>query len=157
MSILERWTRAARGFAAPGAELPGSLEAPGSFEVVVLHTSTRETLAALKSAAGLADGLGAQIRLLVLETVPYPLPVNHPQVDVEFTKCRFRTVAADARVETYVDIRVGRDYRAMLESALKPRSLIVVGGKPGWWPTLRYRLKRRLEQQGHHVVFSAAK
>jgi hypothetical protein len=151
MSILERMSRASRGTVAPAGEIPGSLE------VIVLHTTTKETLEALRAAAGLADGLAARIRLLVLETVPYPLPVNQPQVAVEFTKHRFRTVAAHARIETHVDLRLGRDYRGMLESALKPRSLIVVGGRRGWWPGFHHRLAERLERQGHHVVFSAAK
>jgi len=138
-------------------EIPGSPEAPGSLEIIVLHTSTNETLDALKTAARLADGLAARIRLLVLETVPYPLDVNHPRDAMEFTKRRFRTVAENARIETRVDIRLGGDYRAMLESALNPRSLIVVGGTRGWWPAFHYRLARRLEGLGHHVVFSAAK
>lgn len=151
MSILERLSRPGRGAAAPAEEIPGSLE------VVVLHTTTKETLEALKAAARLADGLAAQIRLLVLDTVPYPLPVDRPQVAVELTKRRFRTVAANVRIETYVDIRLGRDYRGMLESALRPRSLIVVGGSRGRWPAFHHRLAQRLEQLGHQVVFSAAK
>lgn len=147
--------RGRRTFATPG-RISGCPTIPGSLEVVVLHTSTKETLEALTTAARLAEGLAAHIRLLVLETVPYPLPMDHPPVELEFTKFRFRTVAADARVETRVDIRLGRDYRSMLESALYPRSLIVVGGRRGWWPARRSRIAQHLERLGHHVVFSAA-
>lgn len=151
MSFQEPMSRRAVG------EIPGSPDAPGSFEVIVLHTSTNETLDALKIAARLAEGLAARIRLLVLERVPYPLDVNQPQAAKEFRERRFRTVADHARIETRVDIRLGRDYRAMLESALNPRSLIVVGGTRGRWPAFHHRLARRLERLGHHVVFSAAK
>lgn len=146
MSILESVSRVGVGV---------TEQFPGSLEVVVLHTTTKETLEALQAAARMAGGLGAHIRLLVLETVPCTGAGN--PASVECAKRRFRTVAADARVETHVDIRLGSDFRNMLESALKPRSLIVVGGKRGWWPSFRHRLAHRLEQRSHHVVFSGAK
>ena len=51
-----------------------------SIEVVVIHTTTEGTLKALRTAAALAQGLGAHIRLLVLQVVPYALPLAEPQV-----------------------------------------------------------------------------
>jgi hypothetical protein len=129
-------------------------EAP--LEVVVLHSTTSATLHALRTAAQLAEGLAARIRLLVLETVPYPLPVNTPQVPVEFTQRRFRTVAAETSIDTRVDIRLGRDKTQMLESALRPHSLVVLSAKHSWWPTAQRRRARRtakrLELLGHQVV-----
>jgi hypothetical protein len=127
-------------------------------EVIVLHTTTKATLQALRTAARLAEGLAARIRLLVLEIVPYPLPLNAPQVPVEFTQRRFRTVALETSgasrtsIETDVDIRLGRDKAQMLESALKPHSLVVMAAKTGWWPNAEKRLAKRLERTGHQVV-----
>lgn len=121
-------------------------------EVIVLHTTTKATLQALRTAARLAEGLVARIRLLVLETVPYPLPLNAPQVPVEFTRRRFRTVASETSIDTAVDIRLGRDRAQMLESALKPHSLVVMAAKTGWRPSAEKRLAKRLERMGHHVV-----
>ena len=126
-----------------------------SLEVVVLYTTTEATLRSLKTAAELAAGLAAYIRLLVLEVVPYPLPLDEPQASVNFTQRRFRTVAAEARISTRVDIRLGRDKRQMLESALNPRSLVVVPGGRGWWPTVEKRLAKRLQRLGHQVVLAA--
>ncbi len=126
----------------------------GSLEVVVLHTTTQATLESLKTAAGLAAGLAARIRLLVLEVVPYPLDVETPRVPVEFTRKRFWTVASEARVDTLIDIRLGRDSRRMLEAALKPGSLVVLE-RGAWW-TSKYWLARRLEKLGHQVVWSSA-
>jgi hypothetical protein len=40
----------------------------------------------------------------------------------------------------------------MLESALKPHSLVVLAAKSGWWPTAEKRLAKRLEHLGHQVV-----
>jgi len=135
---------------------PATLEWPRehSLEVVVLHSTTKGTLQSLKTAATLASGLAARIRLLILEVVPYPLPVDAPQVPVDFTGQRFRTIAAGARIDTSVDIRLGRDQAQMLESSLHPRSLIVLEGGRKWWPSRQKRLARRLERLGHQVVFS---
>jgi hypothetical protein len=141
MAVQERTAR---------GERPAIVETP--LEVIVLHTTTNATLQALRTAAGLAEGLAARIRLLVLEIVPYPLPLNTPQVPVEFTQRRFRTVASDTSIDTQVDIRLGRDKAQMLESALRPHSLVVLAAKSGWWPTAEKRLAKRLEHMGHQVV-----
>jgi hypothetical protein len=137
-------------------DVPADASSDAPLEVIVLHTTTSATLQALRIAARLAEGLAARIRLLVLETVPYPLPVNTPQVPVEFTQRRFRTVASETSIDTQVDIRLGRDKAQMLESALQPHSLVVMAAKRSWWPTpeKRYakRLAKRLESLGHQVV-----
>jgi hypothetical protein len=138
----------APSFARPATASPGE----SSLEVVVVHTTTKATLQNLKTAAELAAGLGAHIRLLVLEVVPYPLAVESPSVPLEFTRRRFRTVAAGARIDTQVDIRLGRERIQMLEAALKPGSVIVLEGG-GWW-TRKGRLAKRLERLGHQVVLA---
>jgi hypothetical protein len=107
----------------------------------------------LKTAAELAAGLGAHIRLLVLEVVPYPLAVESPSVPLEFTRRRFRTVAAGARIDTQVDIRVGRERIQLLETALQRGSVIVLEG--GAWWTRQGRLAKRLERLGHQVVLAS--
>ncbi len=130
------------------------LNAEGSLEVVVLHTTIDGTLASLKRAAELAAGLAANIRLLVLTVVPYPLPIESPQVSVAFNRRRFTTIASEARVDTVVDIRLGREPMSMLEIALKPRSVVVLERRRSWWPLGPRRLGKRLERLGHQVVYS---
>lgn len=128
-------------------------------EVVVVHTSIPMTLAALKTAATLAKGLSARVRLLVPQVVPYALPLEAPPVPISFTERRFRTVAEKAAVETTVEIVLCRDIARALETLLRPRSLIVVGARnSGWWsrawPSAEMRLARRLRRWGHQVVFA---
>jgi hypothetical protein len=125
-----------------------------TMEVVVLHTDVTQTLQSLKAAALLAHGLAARIRLLVLEVVPYPLPLDQPPVSLPFTRRRFRTLAANASVETSVDIHLVRDREKTIESVLEPHSVIVIGAPKAWWPNAQSRLAKRLERLGHQVVYA---
>jgi hypothetical protein len=126
-----------------------------SVEVVVLHTTLTETIRALKAAAQLAHGLSARIRLLVLEVVPYPLPLEHPNVPLPFTQRRFRTLANHAAIETNVDIHLVRDREKSIESVLEPHSIIVMGAHRTWWPSAQARLAKHLERTGHQVVYAS--
>jgi hypothetical protein len=130
-----------------------SIEA--TMEIVVLHTTVAETLQALKAAARLAHDLSARIRLLVLEVVPYPLPLDRPNVPLPFTRRRFRTLAADSSVETNIDIHLVRDPDKTIESVLEPHSVVVIGGHRSWWPNAHSRVAKRLERLGHEVVFAS--
>jgi hypothetical protein len=123
-------------------------------EVVVLHTTVTETLQALKTAAQLAHDLSARIRLLVLEVVPYPLPLDHPHVTLPFTRRRFRTLAENVAIETSIDIHLVRDPDKTIESVLEPHSIIVMGAHRCWWPNAHSRVAKRLERLGHQVVYA---
>lgn len=126
-----------------------------TMEVVVLYTTVPETLKALKMAAHLARDLSARIRLLVLEVVPYPLPIDQPDVTLPFTQQRFRTLAESASIETKVDVHLVRDPLRTIESVLEPRSVVVLGGRCPWWPTAQGRLAKVLKRTGHIVVYAA--
>ena len=130
---------------------PSIISLQATMEIVVLHTTVPETLAALKTAAHLAHGLSARIRLLVLEVVPYPLPLDHPDVTLPFTHRRFRTLAENASVETYVDIHLVRDREKALASILEPHSIVVIGSHRNWWPN---KLTKCLKRTGHQLVWS---
>jgi len=63
------------GVSAPQQEL----RADPAFELVVVFTDVSETLVALGTAARLAHGLGARIRLVAPQIVPYPAPLEQPR------------------------------------------------------------------------------
>jgi len=149
MVSTRKRTRIERGLKDPPPEILES-----ALEVVVIHTGTDGTFRASRTAAALATGLAARIRLLVLEVVPYALSLNAPNIPVEFTRRHFRTIALCARIDAHIDIRIGRDTARMLDAALKTRSVIVMGIRPGWWPTSQRRLAKRLTRQGHWVLFA---
>jgi len=132
-----------------------SLSSP--LEVTVVHTDALSTLRAIEKVVHLVAGLAAGIRLLVLQVVPYPLPIEEPDVPLEFTRKLLMEMLPPTSLDVRVDIRVGRDTNVMLESAFAPASLIVVGSRRRWWPTPENRIAKRLQRLGHHVIAKDAK
>lgn len=138
----------------PAAHPPSPVSTPSDHElnISVIATSLEATAAALKKAGGLANRLGARISLTVPQVVPFPLPLESPPVLVEFNENRYRAIANENPVETSVNIYLCRDRFEALRSVLKPRSLVVVGGRRRWWPTPERRLARKLRKAGHEVI-----
>src|SRR5262249_42504480 len=122
--------------------------------ITVVFTSVDATVAALKKAGRLAESLGARITLLVPQVVPYPCPLADPPVSLDFQERRFCEIAAESPVEIHVQLYLCRDSRDVLKRTLKPKSLIVLGGRRRWWPTREWRLARKLRGEGHEVVFT---
>lgn len=127
-------------------------EGDRQLNVAVVFTSVDSTLAALKEAGALANSLGARIRLVVPQVVPYPLPLESPPILVEFNESRLRVMASESPVETSVQVYLCRDRVEMLLHTLSPNSLVVIGGRKKWWPTSEKLMARRLRQAGHKVI-----
>jgi hypothetical protein len=140
--------------AAGRPQSPAAAEAESGLNISVIFTAVESTLAALKHAGSLASNLGARISLVVPQVVPYPLPLNSPQVSRDFTGGHFSVIVGQSRVETNVAVYLCRDRLETLRAVLKPRSLVVIGGRKSWWPTSEQRLAAHLRRAGHEVVFS---
>src|ERR1700730_5886758 len=97
---------------------PAVEETDRQLNVSVVFTSVEATLAALKEAGNLANSLGARIKLVVPQVVPYPLPLETPPVLVEFNENRFRVMASESPVETSVQVYLCRDRFETLTAAL---------------------------------------
>ena len=67
---------------------------------------------------------------------------------------QLRVIADKSAVETIVRIYLCRDRWQALEQALRPRSVVVIGGRKRWWPTRESRLARRLRRAGHEVILA---
>jgi len=115
--------------------------------ITVLYTSVRPTLAALRRAATLARNLGATIRILNIRTAPGPL------MDREVTAKTFHTLAEGQPIPTRVEICYGRDIVNSLLHSLSPNSIVLIGARPGWWPSKVRRWAKLLSRNGHHIVF----
>ena len=132
---------------------PWGSDANSEMDLCVVFTSVKATLAALRTAGALASRLRCRITLVVPQVVPYPLPLTSPPVLIDLAERQFRVLASQSPVETIVRIYLCRDREDALTQMLKPRSLLVVGGRRRWWPTRETRLARRLRRAGHEVVF----
>ncbi len=133
---------------------PREEEADQRLNICVVFTSVESTLAALRKAGALASSLGARITLLALQVVPFPLPLESPPVLLDWNENRFRAIADESPVETVVRLYLCRDSLDTLKGVLSPKSVVVIGGRKGWWPlTTEKSLSRELRRAGHEVVF----
>jgi hypothetical protein len=121
--------------------------------LTVLFTTVAATLRALQRGGDLAKELGAGIRILVPHIVPYPVPLDRPQVDPEFKIRRFRTLSVDGSVQTRIDVLLCRDPSEAVTQSLGSQSVVLIGGRTRWWPTREKRLAKSLTLAGHHVIW----
>jgi hypothetical protein len=126
---------------------------PNSLAVTVVFTTVPATLIALRRGGELARELGARICILVPQVVPYPLPLDRPQVDPAFKVRQFRTLPADGAIETRIDVRLCRERYHAIAEALAPQSVVLIGGPHHWWRTPEKRLAKKLSSAGHNVIF----
>jgi hypothetical protein len=124
-----------------------------SLNISVIFTSVSGTISALKRAGSLAESFGARITLVVPQVVPYPLPLTSPPVLLEFQENRFREIATESPVDIRVQLYLCRDGLETLKRVLKPRSLVVVGGRKRFWPTREKGLVRKLRRARYEVIF----
>jgi hypothetical protein len=135
-------------------EVPAGGSVAG-LEVAVIHTSVKQTLTALRAAARLARVLGASIRMVVPEVVPFPAPLEQPLVETAFAARKFRTIAAESKIDTTVKICLCRDWEAGVLQSVPPDSFVIVGTTRSWWRSRRERrVARMLRAHGHHVILS---
>ncbi len=150
--------RAPRKLPLPEDRPSASASAPGQqrLELTVLFTNVPDTLRALRHATGLAFDLDACIHILVLQVVPYPLPIDRPPVEPEFRLRQLHALWNQERIETAIKILLCRDALYCLSEQLPPNSLVVIGDRTTWWPFSREkRIARRLRRRGHQVLLVA--
>lgn len=145
------------------AAVPRADEANGALELFVLFTGIDSTLSALRTATQLAEGLSAHIRLLLIETVPYPLPLDRPPRSLPFLDRQCQSIvsrcpidSAGGTVETSAEIVLCRDAWEGLRTRLRRNAVVVVGKRGGWWLRAENCLARKLRDTGYHVVRTSA-
>jgi hypothetical protein len=133
---------------------PHRSESASDLHIDVVFTDFEDTGAALKAAAELAIGLQADIELIVPQIVPFPLPLVHPTVPPGFTLRRLMDLASAADVQPSIHVYLCRDRLQTLLQVLEPHSVVVVGSRRRWLPTIPERLARALRKNGHHVILA---
>jgi len=122
--------------------------------VIVLFTDTSGTLAAIRMAGRLSQGLDARINLVALQVAPYALELTRPAIAVEWLEEQLGALASKVPVDTRVDVILCRDARWALRQVLTPHSLVVIGARHRWWRTKEQRLADELTQDGHQVILT---
>jgi len=132
---------------------PGTNRPDGKLEITVLFTSSEATVAAIDRAAALLNGLNGRISVVAAQSVPYPLPLERPPVLLDLNQQRLIDIASKSPVETTVHLYLCRWRSETLASALKPGTVVVIGGRKRWWPTWEKSLARKLRRTGFTVIF----
>ncbi len=146
-------------FQAERFQSPGLGDGDG-FEVTVVSTTRPGTQAALRMAGALAKDLGARIRLVVAHEVPFHFPLDKPPVSLGFLERYQIRLVSESGVraeEVHVEMFLCSDRTECLRRVLRPRSLVVVGGRRRRWLNNERRLEKWLGRLGHHVIFAEVK
>jgi hypothetical protein len=140
------------------AHVSAPVSAPESLnpelEVNVIYTRLPGTAGTLNAASVLARGLGARVTVHWAQIIPYPLALKSPPVSVQFAEQQLVTLAGEQPVETNIQMYLCRDLTDTIRRVLKPDSLVVIGGRKRWWPSLEQKLARILRRDGHHVILT---
>jgi len=126
--------------------------AAGDLSVFVPYTCPELTKAALAQATALTRNLTAHLTLFAVHVVPYPLPLDQPDVPAAFLEQKLAAVARDAGAQADTRIVFTREPEAGREQILPPHSLVVLATKKRWWPTAEVKLARALARAGHSVA-----
>ncbi len=120
--------------------------------VSVIYTGFDQTLEAARVGASIAAKMGAPLRIVHFRTIPRQLDIERPDglspVETEAFTTRLVEEGISARVRVYLC----RDEAKTIPYAFRPHSIVVMAGRPSWWPTHAERLRHALEAQGNFVI-----
>ena len=137
-----------------GAEATGAPR----LDIVVLHTTTALTCRAMAAANRLSADLHPLTRIVRLEEVPFPLPLDSPAVTSDCLRRDVEQVAS--RSGAHVQICFCREARLALLQLISCRSVVVIATERRWFHFLRRtreeRLARWLRSAGYSVVLEYA-
>lgn len=130
---------------------------PGMFAdyqrtVFVLYTSASWTLLAMEKAHELANPFGDTITVLVIQAVPYALPLEYPPVPMEFITKHFSELSRKFSEAIRIRAYLCRNRVETLKRILNLNTPIVIATRKKWWPTSDSRLARKLSRAGYMVI-----
>jgi hypothetical protein len=124
-------------------------------QLVIPYTTPELTQAALKSAAIFAHNLEATVRLLHVHVLPYPRPLDQPDVSSEHLENKLADAAGQCPLPVRAEVVYARDRQEAFRQLLPPGSLVLIATRTRWWPTAQQRLAHSLSRAGHSVALLA--
>jgi hypothetical protein len=119
-------------------------------DLVVPFTTPVLTRAALAEAGRQALGLSADVRLVKIQVVPYPLKLDETPVYLSFLRRQLDQMLAGTAV--HAEIYFARDFEPAFRDTLDNDSVVVLASKRRPWPTRIERLARTLRGEGYPVI-----
>lgn len=89
-------------------------------QIVIPFISRELAGTAVKLAASLSEDLHAKTTLLRIKEVPYPLPLDRPDVPPEHLLRELRDIVAESRVPVDAKLVLARDARRALRESTEP-------------------------------------
>jgi len=118
--------------------------------IVIPHTETALTEAALHEAVRLASSLNARITLLAARIQPFPEPLDPTRGYPGYSE--LMTLAEAAGLPVTVQIVYARDWESACDHLLAQGSLIEMGVRKRWRRTREERMADWLTRAGHTVT-----
>jgi hypothetical protein len=134
---------------------PGCLETEGvsgELEVVVPYTEPSVTAEVLRRIPALTAGLNAQVSLIAVHTLPYPLPFVCPALVHAHLVEQLTDLASGCTLPVHPQVVLARDRTEGFRYVLKPSSTVLVGSRKHLWQTQEEKLARSLARDGHNVA-----
>ena len=125
---------------------------PGIF---VIYTNIEGTLAALDSAARFSKGLEAQTVLIVAEELAPCYSLDRPPTATAFFQNVCKAMLAELRLDENafrLQIHFCRRQIKCFETALRPRSIVMLGTGHHFWRRRENKLARNLNALGHDAL-----
>lgn len=123
---------------------------PAKLDLVVPFTTFRQTRAALDEAGRMAPALNADVRLVKIQVIPYPLQLNETPVYLGFLQQQLEHLRAGTTARS--ELHFAREFEPALRDTLSNESVVVLVGKRRPWPTRIERLAASLREEGHPVI-----
>jgi hypothetical protein len=120
--------------------------------VYVVFTSINWTLKALEKARELAGSGGAKIVVVVLQVVPFPVPLDRPPIPTEFIVRRLEEKADIFPERTHIAAYLCRNPMEAFKRILNRNSPVIIGVKKRWLPSRDERLAHKLQRAGYDVT-----
>jgi len=119
-------------------------------DLVVPFTTPDLTRAALKAAGQMGAGLGASVRLVKVQCVPYPLDLNQSPVHLDFLQEQMSSFRSTLPLTE--EILLAREFEQGLEDTLHENSVVVLSFRKRPWRTRNERLAANLQRHGRKVI-----
>ena len=146
-----------RELASSAGIAPSALESVSRpIQIIVPYTTPDLSRVALNSAATLAKGIRAEVVLLAVHVVPFPLPLDRPDVQGKHLMHLLESVAVGSSLPVRVELVLARDRTTALHRFLKPGPQVLLVTRKRWWRTAEEKLAGVLAQEGCNVSLIAA-